>query len=130
MCTHTCTYTRSHGCPYYALHGCSFGRLGQPINARPLFRALVRYALPPHQHPHPTPNLGATNRPQELDEAARRRFVKRLYIPLPDEEARRQLVWRLLSANAHVIQEADVGKIVKATAGERSTPVLPPGACC
>lgn len=28
--------------------------------------------------------IGATNRPQELDEAARRRFVKRLYIPLPD----------------------------------------------
>ena len=32
--------------------------------------------------------IGATNRPQDLDEAARRRFVKRLYIPLPDEEAR------------------------------------------
>ncbi|KAB7495873.1 Fidgetin-like protein 1 [Armadillidium nasatum] len=28
--------------------------------------------------------VGATNRPQELDEAARRRLVKRLYIPLPD----------------------------------------------
>ncbi|KAJ1491017.1 P-loop containing nucleoside triphosphate hydrolase protein, partial [Baffinella frigidus] len=27
--------------------------------------------------------VGATNRPQELDEAARRRMVKRLYIPLP-----------------------------------------------
>lgn len=30
--------------------------------------------------------IGATNRPQELDEAARRRFVKRLYIPLPELE--------------------------------------------
>lgn len=29
--------------------------------------------------------IGATNRPQELDEAARRRFVKRLYIPLPEK---------------------------------------------
>ena len=27
--------------------------------------------------------LGATNRPQELDEATRRRLTKRLYIPLP-----------------------------------------------
>ena len=26
--------------------------------------------------------IGATNRPQELDEAARRRLVKRLYIPV------------------------------------------------
>ncbi|KAK7235626.1 AAA-domain containing ATPase [Aureococcus anophagefferens] len=29
--------------------------------------------------------VGATNRPQELDEAARRRFVKRFYVPLPDD---------------------------------------------
>ncbi|CAG2067409.1 unnamed protein product, partial [Timema podura] len=29
--------------------------------------------------------IGATNRPQELDEAARRRLVKKLYIPLPDQ---------------------------------------------
>jgi hypothetical protein len=28
--------------------------------------------------------IGATNRPQELDEAVRRRMVKRLYIPLPN----------------------------------------------
>ncbi|KAK9225495.1 hypothetical protein WN943_010537 [Citrus x changshan-huyou] len=30
--------------------------------------------------------VGATNRPQELDEAARRRLTKRLYIPLPSSE--------------------------------------------
>lgn len=28
--------------------------------------------------------VGATNRPQEIDDAARRRFTKRLYIPLPE----------------------------------------------
>jgi SpoVK/Ycf46/Vps4 family AAA+-type ATPase len=28
--------------------------------------------------------VGATNRPEELDEAARRRMPKQLYIPLPD----------------------------------------------
>ena len=33
--------------------------------------------------------VGATNRPQELDDAARRRFTKRLYIPLPEVEVRR-----------------------------------------
>lgn len=32
--------------------------------------------------------VGATNLPQELDDAARRRFTKRLYIPLPEVEVR------------------------------------------
>jgi len=40
--------------------------------------------------------IGATNRPQDLDEAARRRFVKRLYVPLPDYEARETLIKGLL----------------------------------
>jgi ATP-dependent Zn protease len=35
--------------------------------------------------------IGATNRPQEIDEAARRRFVKRIYVPLPDADSRRAL---------------------------------------
>ena len=38
---------------------------------------------------------------QELDEAARRRFVKRFYVPLPDPEARRALLRIMLSKNAH-----------------------------
>lgn len=40
--------------------------------------------------------VGATNRPQELDEAARRRLVKRLYIPLPELGARQQILRNLL----------------------------------
>uniref|UniRef100_A0A6G1SJS9 Fidgetin-like protein 1 n=1 Tax=Aceria tosichella TaxID=561515 RepID=A0A6G1SJS9_9ACAR len=40
--------------------------------------------------------VGATNRPQELDEAARRRFTKRIYIPLPNEAARRQIIENLM----------------------------------
>ncbi|AAZ11302.1 hypothetical protein, conserved [Trypanosoma brucei brucei TREU927] len=40
--------------------------------------------------------IGATNRPDELDEAARRRLEKRLYIPLPDINARAQLIKMLL----------------------------------
>jgi fidgetin-like protein 1 len=36
--------------------------------------------------------IGATNRPHELDDAARRRFVKRLYIPLPEAPDREVLI--------------------------------------
>lgn len=40
--------------------------------------------------------IGATNLPEEIDDAARRRFQKRLYVPLPDEEARRDLIFTLM----------------------------------
>ncbi|KAA0171528.1 hypothetical protein FNF28_00738 [Cafeteria roenbergensis] len=61
--------------------------------------------------------IGATNRPQELDEAARRRFVKRLYIPLPDADARRHLIKRLLAKNRHVLTEDDIEAVTTATKG-------------
>lgn len=61
--------------------------------------------------------VGATNRPQELDEAARRRLVKRLYIPLPDDEARRSLVTRLLAKQAHSLAEADFDGVVGLSKG-------------
>ncbi|KDO27843.1 hypothetical protein SPRG_07116 [Saprolegnia parasitica CBS 223.65] len=61
--------------------------------------------------------VGATNRPQELDEAARRRFVKRLYIPLPSAEARLDMVLRLLAKNKHRLEQVDMDYIVERTRG-------------
>lgn len=61
--------------------------------------------------------IGATNRPQELDEAARRRFVKRLYIPLPDESDRACLLKVLLEANRNTLTEVDVQKLAADTKG-------------
>ncbi|KAA6400166.1 MAG: putative Fidgetin protein 1 [Streblomastix strix] len=61
--------------------------------------------------------IGATNRPQELDEAARRRMVTRLYIPLPDQEARKQLIKRLLLKNTHQLSDIDIDFVVSKSAG-------------
>ncbi|GAB0491240.1 hypothetical protein MMPV_002492 [Pyropia vietnamensis] len=61
--------------------------------------------------------VGATNRPQELDEAARRRLVKRLYIPLPDMAARRALVGRLLRRQRHSLDDSDLDRVAALTAG-------------
>lgn len=61
--------------------------------------------------------VGATNRPQELDEAARRRLVKRLYIPLPEPHARRQIVQTLLCDHSHSLTNEDLDLICEKTAG-------------
>ena len=53
--------------------------------------------------------MGATNRPQEIDEAARRRFVKRIYIPLPDNNGRLQLLDSLLSK--HKVKMSKKGNV-------------------
>lgn len=61
--------------------------------------------------------IGATNRPSELDDAARRRFVKRLLIPLPEEDARKILVHTLLAKNSHSLRDHDFEKLAKDTEG-------------
>eukprot|EP01041_Mallomonas_annulata_P005058 gene5058-10128_t len=63
--------------------------------------------------------IGATNRPEELDEAARRRFVKRIYIPLPDSVGRKDMFIRLLrsSQSVHSVPERDIDELVEQTAG-------------
>jgi fidgetin-like protein 1 len=61
--------------------------------------------------------IGATNRPQELDEAARRRFTKRLYIPLPDMSDRNVLLNVMLKKNNHQLTSADIERLAKETDG-------------
>lgn len=61
--------------------------------------------------------IGATNRPEELDEAVRRRFVKRLYIPLPDEASRNQLIQSLLSKAHNDLHEGDYQMLISKTEG-------------
>ncbi|NWV65476.1 FIGL1 protein, partial [Malurus elegans] len=61
--------------------------------------------------------VGATNRPQEIDEAARRRLVKRLYIPLPDASARKQIVTRLMAKEHCSLSEEEMELIVQKSNG-------------
>ncbi|KAJ3005236.1 hypothetical protein HKX48_000798 [Thoreauomyces humboldtii] len=61
--------------------------------------------------------IGATNRPQEIDEAARRRFRKKLYIPLPESEARGRIITNALSTLRHGLSEAEVKDVVERTEG-------------
>lgn len=61
--------------------------------------------------------IGATNRPHELDDAARRRFVKRLYIPLPEKRDREILLRTLLDKNSHNLSDKDYMKLASDTQG-------------
>lgn len=61
--------------------------------------------------------VGATNRPQEIDEAARRRLAKRLYIPLPEDGARRQIVTNLMSREKNNLKESELEIVVVASEG-------------
>ena len=61
--------------------------------------------------------VGATNRPQELDDAARRRLVKRLYIPLPDQPARLRILSSLLSKVECIVTRAEMEDISHRTEG-------------
>ena len=49
--------------------------------------------------------LGATNTPWSLDPAVRRRFEKRVYIPLPEEHARKTLLQIHMGKNSSVSDE-------------------------
>lgn len=59
--------------------------------------------------------IGATNRPQELDEAILRRFSKRIYVGLPDHHARKTLLKNLMSTQVNSLTHSDLEEIAKMT---------------
>ncbi|KAF2278374.1 AAA-domain-containing protein [Westerdykella ornata] len=61
--------------------------------------------------------LAATNLPWAIDDAARRRFVRRQYIPLPEAWVRKRQLERLLSCQKHEIGEAEMERLVAVTEG-------------
>jgi vacuolar protein-sorting-associated protein 4 len=61
--------------------------------------------------------LGATNLPWEIDPAVRRRFERRIYISLPDEISRKEIVRHHLGKTPHELSEEDLEDIANATDG-------------
>ena len=61
--------------------------------------------------------LGATNIPWELDAAIRRRFEKRVYIPLPEAEARTYMVKLHLGDTPNDLEESDFDRLGEITDG-------------
>jgi len=61
--------------------------------------------------------LGATNCPWDLDPAIRRRFVKRIYIPLPEKEAR-QIMFKIhIGKTPHTLADSDFAIMAEKTNG-------------
>lgn len=61
--------------------------------------------------------LAATNLPWAIDEAARRRFVRRQYIPLPEGNVRATQLRTLLSHQKHELNNRDIQVLVELTDG-------------
>ncbi|XP_013105757.1 fidgetin-like protein 1 isoform X2 [Stomoxys calcitrans] len=61
--------------------------------------------------------VGATNRPQELDDAVRRRFIKRLYVPLPELDARIEILRNLLETVDNNLKAQDMEEIARLADG-------------
>ena len=61
--------------------------------------------------------LAATNLPWAIDEAARRRFVRRQYIPLPESRVRETQLKTLLGHQKHNLNKQDIQVLVELTDG-------------
>ncbi|KAM6135147.1 vacuolar protein sorting-associated protein 4B [Pterocles gutturalis] len=61
--------------------------------------------------------LGATNIPWVLDSAIRRRFEKRIYIPLPEDHARAAMFKLHLGSTPNLLTESDYRELGKKTDG-------------
>ncbi|XP_052058183.1 spastin-like isoform X2 [Mytilus californianus] len=61
--------------------------------------------------------MGATNRPQELDDAVLRRFAKRIYVQMPLRETRRSMLKHLLSKQGNPLSDSELNQIASLTEG-------------
>lgn len=75
--------------------------------------------------------IGATNRPQEIDDAFIRRMPKRLYIPLPNFNSRKQLINNVVNREKekgqYLLNDDDIDSVVKKTKGYSGSDMM--GVC-
>ncbi len=60
--------------------------------------------------------IAATNRPWDLDEAIRRRLEKRIYVPLPTQKGRLELI-KICLKGIELSDNVDLSEIVGRTEG-------------
>ena len=61
--------------------------------------------------------LGATNRPYSIDTTVRRRFEKRIMIPLPEPEARYGMIANLIKDTPNTLTNEDIEYLAKNSDG-------------
>ncbi|KAJ5079383.1 spastin [Anaeramoeba ignava] len=67
--------------------------------------------------------MAATNRPQDLDDAALRRFSKRVFVPLPDKKIRTSLIQRLMKDQSNNLSKQNFSRLAKITEGFSSSDI-------
>ncbi|KAJ1529975.1 hypothetical protein ONE63_006703 [Megalurothrips usitatus] len=68
--------------------------------------------------------VGATNFPQRIDEAGRRRLSKRLYVPLPDIVARMQIMSKTMERQRHSLDSDHFCALVRRLEGYSAADIV------
>lgn len=61
--------------------------------------------------------IGNTNLPHSLDRAFRRRFEKRIYVGLPNQDERYELVKQFIKSYDHALSDDDIKHLAERTVG-------------
>jgi len=98
-----------------SLVGIRGDEVGGEVRTRNQFLQEMDSILDKKNHSH-VYIIGATNKPWALDEPFIRRFQKRIYVPLPGPEARREM-FNIYAKNLNLARDVDPDTLVEKTNG-------------